>query len=28
VRDSVSDKFVMTYKAGEPKPEKLPGAGK
>lgn len=28
VRDSVSDKFVMTYKAGEPKPTKLPGAGK
>jgi len=28
VRDSVSDKFVMTYKAGEPKPKKLPGAGK
>jgi sarcosine oxidase subunit delta len=28
VRDSVSDKFVMTYKAGEKKPTKLPGAGK
>lgn len=28
VRDSVSDKFVVTYKAGEPKPKKLPGAGK
>ena len=24
VRDTVSDKFVMTYKAGEPKPTKLP----
>ena len=28
VRDTVSDKFLMTYKAGEPKPKKLPGAGK
>jgi sarcosine oxidase subunit delta len=26
VRDTVSDKFVMTYKAGEPKPD-LEGAG-
>lgn len=26
VRDTVSDKFLMTYKAGEPKPE-LAGAG-
>jgi sarcosine oxidase subunit delta len=24
VRDTVTDKFVMTYKAGEPKPSKLP----
>ncbi|MGT2464410.1 sarcosine oxidase subunit delta [Mesorhizobium atlanticum] len=28
VRDTVTDKFVMTYKAGEPKPAKLPGASK
>ncbi len=28
VRDTVSDKFVMTYKAGEPKPSKLPGVSK
>lgn len=27
VRDTVTDKFVMTYKAGEPKPAKLPAAG-
>jgi sarcosine oxidase subunit delta len=26
VRDTVSDKFIMTYKAGEPKPKKLPVA--
>jgi len=25
VRDSVSDRFIMTYKAGDPKPKKLPG---
>ena len=25
VRDTVTDKFIMTYKAGEPKPAKLPG---
>ncbi|WP_256751416.1 sarcosine oxidase subunit delta [Mesorhizobium sp. Mes31] len=24
VRDTVTDKFIMTYKAGEPKPSKLP----
>ena len=28
VRDTVTDKFIMTYKAGEPKPAKLPGAAK
>ena len=28
VRDSVSDRFIMTYKAGEPKLKKLPGAAK
>jgi len=28
VRDTVSDKFLMTYKAGEPKPKKLPEAQK
>ena len=26
VRDTVTDKFVMTYKAGEPKPEIVAGA--
>ena len=26
VRDTVSDKFVMTYKAGEPKPEVVTAA--
>ncbi|TIL85716.1 MAG: sarcosine oxidase subunit delta family protein [Mesorhizobium sp.] len=26
VRDTVSDRFLMAYKAGEPKPAKLPGA--
>jgi sarcosine oxidase subunit delta len=25
VRDSVSDRLIVTYKAGEPKPTKLPG---
>jgi sarcosine oxidase subunit delta len=25
VRDSVSDRLIVTYKAGEPKPKKLPG---
>ena len=28
VRDTVTDRFVMTYKAGEKKPSKLPGAAK
>ena len=28
VRDTVTDKFVMTYKAGEPKPATLPGVDK
>jgi len=28
VRDTVTDKFIMTYKAGEPKPAKLPGVSK
>jgi sarcosine oxidase subunit delta len=27
-RDTVSDRFLMTYKAGEPKPEILAGQGK
>ncbi|MBL8581859.1 MAG: sarcosine oxidase subunit delta [Rhizobiaceae bacterium] len=28
VRNTVSDKFLMTYKAGEKKPESLPGDAK
>ena len=28
VRDTVSDKFIMTSKAGEPKPKKLPAASR
>ena len=28
VRDTVTDRFIMTYKAGEKKPKRLPGAGK
>jgi sarcosine oxidase subunit delta len=27
VRDTVSDRFLMTYKAGEPKPTIAPGQG-
>ena len=28
VRDTVSDRFLLSYKAGEPKPKRVPGAGK
>ena len=28
VRETVTDKFLMTYKAGEAKPAKLPGVAK
>ena len=28
VRDTVTDKFIMTYKTGEARPKKLPGAAR